>query len=80
MFLSISYDDLPVKFGEVHNIHIDYLDSTLKAVLAYGNFAGAEITLLKFKDYGIVLDNRLGSGYEIYDGDENNLTILFKKK
>jgi hypothetical protein len=80
MYLSVKYDNLSIKFGEVHNIHIDYIDSTLRGILAYGKFAGAEITLLKFKDYGIVLDNRLGGGYEIYDGDENNLTILFKKK
>jgi hypothetical protein len=80
MFLSISYNDLPVNFGEVHNIHIDYLDSTLNGVISDGIFAGSEITLLKFKDYGIVLDNRIGKGYEIYDGDETHLTILFNKK
>ena len=80
MFLSISYDDLPVNFGDVHSICIDYADSTLTGVISDGMFAGSEITLLKFKDYGIVLDNRIGKGYEIYDGDENHLTILFKKK
>ena len=80
MFLSIKYNDLSVKFGEVHNIHIDYLDATLKGILSYGKFAGAEITILNFKDYGIILDNRLGRGYEIYDGDETHLTILFNKK
>jgi hypothetical protein len=79
MFLSISYNDLPVNFGEVYNIHIDYIDSTLRGVLVYGKFAGAEVTLLKFSDYGIILDNRLGRGYEIYDGDETHLTILFNK-
>lgn len=80
MFLSVSYNELPVNFGDVHNISIDYADSTLTGVLANGIFSGSEVLLLKFSDYGIILDNRKGAGYEIYDGDETHLTILFKKK
>lgn len=78
MFLSIPYADLPINYDDVFDICIDYADNTLRGILKYGILMGSEITILKFSDYGIFVDNRYGNGYEIYDGDETHLTILFK--
>jgi hypothetical protein len=78
MFLSILWSELPVNFGEVHNISIDYADSSLMGTLVNNKFS-KEITLLNFKEYGIVLDNRLGRGYDVHT-NYTSLIIHFKNK
>lgn len=77
--LFINYDILKMDYRLVYGICIDYADNTLRGILSDGKMSGSEITLLRFSDYGIFLDNRYGGGYDITYVD-GGLSISFKNK
>jgi len=76
--LTIKYTDIGFDYRQIYGISIDYLDNTLKGILSDGDMMGAEIPLLNFSNYGILLDNRFGGGYDITYVD-GGLLIRFKK-
>lgn len=59
----------------LYNISIDYADNSLRGVLKDTN---KEIIILFFKDYGILLDNRIGKGYNVNFKNDNIYIELFK--
>jgi hypothetical protein len=77
--LYIRYTDIGMDYKQVYNLCIDYADNTLRGVLTEGPYMGAERILVKFSEYGILLDNRYGAGYDITYVD-GGLLIKFKKE
>lgn len=65
------------RFNKLHNVGIDYATQTLDAVDMHDNYS--YVTILYFKKYGIVMDNRFNS-YDIIQDDDGFLIEIHPKK
>ena len=80
MIINILPDELEPEFinnwkmGMITQPSIDYADNAIWAI-----FEGRQVTIFRFKDYGVYLDNRRNS-YELTGGSAGILIKIYDSK